>query len=1067
MTPTDVTQPGGPAAGPAAFAGSVLAGLLLALGSPGLGARAQTAPEIDPASVRFEPGPVFTFRFHSPGNDPTGFAVERTSALSGPDAWETSAATITLVREGLFEIHLAAGAAPLFCRVLATDAGAPDPIVQINEVMSDNETTHADADGDFWDWIELYNPNDEAVDLARYGLSDAPEDPGKWRFPSVLIQPRAHLLLYASGLDRTDPFAALHTNFRLGAAGEMLLLSDTALRRLDRWAVPPLEPDQSIGRSPDGADAMALFTKAQASPGGENSAQNAGEVLLSPRFEPDGGFFAAPITVRVLGAQPDHRLHYTTDGNPPTAQSPILEGELTLSQPTVLQVLATDAEGRTSPAESRSYLVNVQHELPVISLAVPPAYLEFRNGYLYGLGPSVLSSQNQVLKNFPYSGSNAWQDREVEVALEFFEPDGSVGFRQRAGIKIFGGWGSRGYPQKSFALFARRAYGAGKFDHRIFPDTDIEAFEAFILRNSGNDNQSTHQTPPRNPITEFGPTRSYGSYSVNGYFTLLRDALMQGLVAPTGLDVQAYRPAIVYLNGEYWGLYNLREKMNEDYLLSHHPDAIAGVDLIEGLGKVNAGSGTVYNQMRQYLGANDLADDARYDLVEERFLDIDNFIDYQLAIIYGQNFDIGNVKCWRPRVPRGRFRWLLYDQDYSFNLWPPAIYVPAMARDYANYDNMFRFYTGGTNPSVGWPNGAGQTLILRSLLANDRFKARFIRRCTDLLNSLLREDRVVATIHAMAATLRPEIAAHLQRWSWEELGSRGFGVPHQPEYQPFVPATWEANLDVLTEFAARRPAKVRQDCQREFRLVGGLGQLEVQIQPAGSGKIALNTLTVDTLPWQGTYFADLPNTLRPIPNPGFRFLEWITPTAREDRHTLTFSVASSVTSLVEARLAPAPPDPGTPSELRLTEIHYHPSAEADTGDWIELQNVSGAPLDLAGWIFRDENDAHAFLLPDEMLAPGAFLVLMQEDARFRLWHPASVPVAGDFGFGLGNGGDTLRLFRPDGTLALSVTYDDAAPWPQTPDGGGFTLELIAPDADPNQPGSWRASPTLGGTPGEP
>ena len=120
--------------------------------------------------------------------------------------------------------------------------------------------------------------------------------------------------------------------------------------------------------------------------------------------------------------------------------------------------------------ESRSYFVGVNHELPIVSLATAPANLAFRDGYLYGMGPSVLSAQNQVLQNYPYSGSYAWQNREIEIAMEFFETNRALGFRQRAGMKIFGGWGSRGYPQKSLALFARRSYGAGKFDYPIFPE---------------------------------------------------------------------------------------------------------------------------------------------------------------------------------------------------------------------------------------------------------------------------------------------------------------------------------------------------------------------------------------------------------------------------------------------------------------------------------------------------------------------------------------------------------------------------------------------------------------------
>lgn len=1029
---------------------------------------AQAVPRIDPASVEVNAEPAFAFQFQALGQDATAFRIEVASDVAGEDAWREPAGAVTsVVAEGHFLVNVPlADGDRLFCRVLALDSGEAGPPVLINEVMTDNDSAFADGEGNFFDWIELYNPNDEAVDLDGYALTDDEATPGRWRFPAVLIQPHGHLLVHASNLDRTNPDEPLHTNFRLNAAGEMVLLSDWLLRPVDRFLVPPLASDESIGRMPDGGAELHLYSKAEATPGLENGIAVSDPVVLPPSFTPDGGFFEGPVEVSIVGAEADHVVRYTLDGLPANPGSPVLSSRLTLSSSTVVRVIAIDPEGRRSAPEARTFFIGVNCDLPVVSLATAPSFLPFRNGYLYGLGSSVLSGQDQVLKTFPYYGSNAWQDREVEVALEFYEPDGRVGLRQRAGMKIFGGWGSRGYPQKSFALFARRSYGAGKFDHRVFPDQNVTEFEALVLRNSGNDNQSTHQTPPRPPISEFGPTLSYGSYFVNGNFTLLRDALMQRLVEETTLDTQAYRPAVLYLNGEYWGIYNLREKMNEHYVLSHHDRAPGSVDLIEGLGSVRAGSSTYYNQMRNYLSSQNLADDARYDFVAEQYLDIDNFIDYQLAIVYGGNFDIGNVKCWRPRAARGRFRWLLYDQDYAFDLWPPDIYQPAMARDYADYRNMFRFYTTGTNPNVGWPNGAGQTLIFRSLLNNERFKQRFIRRCADLLNSLFRQEQVDEAIQEMAAVIRPEIGDHLHRWSWEELVPRDFGAPHKAEYQPFIPATWEANIDALYAFAAARPAKTRQDCAQEFGLTGGEGVLEVRVEPEGAGSVLLNTLTVGDTPWQGTYFADIANTLRPVPNPGHRFVEWATPDGTVASQTLDLNVERDATSTVVARMESAPPNPSDPSELIINEIMYHPSAEHDSGDWAELYNPGDEAVDLSGWIFRDEDDAHFFLLPERTLEPGACLVLVQDDSRFRLLHAPNVDSIGDFGFGLGNGGDTLRLFRPDGTVALTIRYGDAAPWPEEADGDGFTLELVSPESDSALPGSWKASAHVGGAPGE-
>ncbi len=1029
---------------------------------------AQSAPEIDPASMEALPGSVLRFQFHAVGGSVEDFQIEIAPALANPPVWTlATSATLEALSEGRFRVIDTVASEPRFYRVRALPQPVSGAQVWINEVVTENVTTAPDPDGKFWDWIELYNPNDEAVDLAGYALSDDRLLPGKWRFPSVLIQPQGFLLVYASDLNLTNTARPLHTNFKLKGSGETLLLSDPADHLLDQVEVPPLMADQSMGRVPDGAGEFGFFPKASVTPGAPNPGTIGSPALGSPKFVPEGGFYSAPVTIQVVGAEAGHVVHYTLNGSLPTAQSPVITSTLTFSNTTVLRVLALDGSGRKSDVVARTYFIGVSHQLPVVSLATAPSNMEFRNGYLYGMGPSVLNAQGQVLQNYPYSGSNAWQDREVEVSLEFFEPGGGVGLRQRAGMKVYGGWGSRGYPQKSLALFARRSYGAGKFKHEIFPGLGIDEFESFVLRNSGNDNQSTHQTPPRPPITAFGPTTSYGSYFVNGGFTMLRDAFEQRLLDGTTLDTQAYRPAVVYVNGDYWGIFNLREKVTEHQVASHHHLPSSGsIDLIEGYGDVRAGSATVYNQLRQFLASKNMAVGTNFAFVENTYLDIDNFIDYHLAVIYFQNFDIGNIKCWRPRQPGGRFRWLVYDQDYGFGLWPAAIYEPAMARDYADYSNMFKFYTAGTGTSDGWPNAGGRTLMLRSLLANPGFKVRFIRRCADLLNSLFREDRVEQTLQSMAAVIRPEIGAHLNRWSWTELVKRGYGKPHQPEYRPFVRETWETNLAVVSAFGQARPAKLRQDCMTYFGLKKGLGVLSVEVSPAGSGLIKVNSLRPETLPWSGVYFADITNTLRAVPAAGQRFAGWLTSTGRVDGWTLEGTVTAGTTNQVVALMEPAAPDSGTPSDLVITEIQYHPPTDGETGDWIELYNRGKQPVDLTGWVLRDGANLHGFLLPSRTLEPGAWLVVCEDLFRFRLFQPAAtIPALGDLGFGLDNKGDFLRLYRPDGTLAVSVPYRDVAPWPVEADGVGSTLELISTSADPALPSSWKASSVRGGTPG--
>lgn len=1029
-------------------------------------ASAQETPHIDVPSVELGPDSHLRFQFHAQRGSGEDFEVEVKASLGTIEPWtKSTSAVIEAVAEGIFRVQDLTLQSRQFYRIKALTPQFPSVTLWINEVMTDNVSKLKDPDGNFYDWIEIYNPNDLAVDLAGYTLSDDPESLAKWRFPTTLLQPQGFVLVFASDLDRATNGFPLHANFKLRASGETVILSDPARQEVDRVTVPSLAPDQSLGRSPDGGSDFGVFAKAAASPGNTNPPITVAPAPAAPRFSPAGGVYPGSLQLTISAVETNQVIRYTTDGSPPTVQSPVLASPLMVSKTMVVRAIAVDPQGRKSESIAHTYLVGIAHQLPIVSLSTSPTNMEFRNGYLYGLGPAVINNQNQVLQNYPFSGSNAWKDREVEVGLEFFEPGAGAALRQRAGMKIYGGWGSRGYPQKSLALFARRSFGAGSFKHRIFPDQPVDEFESFVLRNSGNDNQSTHQTAPRPPITEFGPTASYGSYFVNGTFTLMRDAFLQHLLGDTTLDTQAYRPAVVYVNGDYWGIYNLREKVTEHQVLSHHDLPPGGIDLIEGYGTAQAGSSTVYSQLRQFLASKNLATGTNYAFVAEKYLDIDNFIDYHLAVIYFQNFDIGNIKCWRPRQSRGLFRWLVYDQDYGFGLWPASIYVPAMARDYADYDNMFKFYTAGTGTSDGWPNAGGRTLMLRSLLANPEFKERFIRRCADLLNSSFREDRVEQVRLELAQVIRPEIPAHLERWSWAELTRRGFGKPHQPEYRPFTAATWESNLLVLSEFGQSRPQKLRRDCQTHFRLEGGTGTLRVSVDPPNAAVLQVNSLRLETLPWSGVYFADFATTLQALPKPGFRFTGWTTPTSAPASSRIDYRVSPDVTNEVVAHFAPAAAPSAAPSELVITEIHYHPAPEAESGDWVELLNRGSNPLDLTGWIFRDEEDLHAFALPARVLAPGEFLVLVQDDFKFRLFHPASVPSVGNFRFGLGNEADTLRLYRPDGSVALSISYTDQSPWPATADGTGYTLQLTAPGVEAGLPANWTTSGQKGGTPG--
>ena len=769
-----------------------------------------------------------------------------------------------------------------YFRMAGMESRTTSPL-QLSEIVSDNVSGPQAADESHPDWIELVNTSDQPIAIGGYGLGDDPDNLFKTVISNQMLGAGARLLL-------------LLEDFGIDATGETVYFTSPDGSILESVKVPPLDEDESLARR--GEDWFVMDDK-DATPGEPNT--DAGDLYVSPpRFSIRGGRFSDPLTVRLASK---HTIRFTTDGSEPDENSPVYEQPFQVEGTVAIRAQSFDAEGNTSPLNTQTYLVGLNHTLPVVAMTAPPENFEFHRGYLYGMG-SVLSSSGlfRNSNSYPYSSSNAWKNREVKTNLELIEPDGERGFNVVAGIKIFGGWGSRGYPQKSFAVFARRKYGFGKIRYQLFPDQDVHDFETFVLRQSGNDNQSTHLTYPRSEIRAFGPAKSYGSYFVNGNFTLFRDAMLGSLGKELGLDTQGYRPAVVYLNGKYWGIYNIREKLNEHYLESHFGVPNNKVDLIEGYGSANSGSGATYSRMRSLVNRTNTEEDYRE--VEETYLDIANFIDYYLSVIFFQNFDIGNIKCWRSREEGddGRFRWLLYDQDYGFNLWPEGVYQPAMKQNFSDYENMFTFYTN--TRGSGWPNGADRTLLLAKMLGIEEFETRFILRCADLLNSTFHEEHVTTRIEDMADVIRPEIPAHLERWSFASIEALGFGAPHKMEDAPLDLNHWERNVQTMINFGKARPAQLRLDLIDHFKLEGGLAK--VVIEPANFGSVQVNTLAIqpEASPWEGTYFVDYAPPVTAIPSDGYRFVKWVGNVADPNAITTSPTLVADQTVSLQAEFEP-------------------------------------------------------------------------------------------------------------------------------------------------------------------
>lgn len=763
--------------------------------------------------------------------------------------------------------------------------------VVINEFMASNGQTIADEDGDFPDWIELHNPGGEAISLAGYGLSDDPGSPFRWVLPEVELAPNGFLLVWASGKNRSQPGGPLHTNFSISASGESLLLThpvDGLLDQVDPIAVPR---DMSYGRQPDGAIGWYFFD--QPTPGSSNSTSPAyGEILNPPIFSHQAGFFSEPFSLTLTSTNPGVEIIFTLDGsipdpdnldgrtytyknqypenpgdpfgvmlsdsfwtrvytqplsvvdrstapdkltaksttyelNPPYfPQQPVFKG-------TVVRARAIKDGAYPSPVSTRTFFVAPEgrdrFSLPVVALSMQEDTLfDYYDGiYTAGTDFDTWRAANPNVPVHALQPANWRRDTEFAAHLELWEAgDPQLAMGQDIGYRIHGA-ATRSYFTKSLRLYARSAYGESSFDYPIFPDQPYDSYRRLILRNSGNDHAHTR----------------------------FRDAAFQTIVAHLNFDTQAYRPAVVFLNGEYWGIHNLRERYDRHYLERVYGIDPDNVDILENNRRVEEGDAVHYNAMMSYIQANGLTQETHYDYIKTQ-MDIDNYLDYQIAQIYTGNTDWphNNNMYWRlrtddyaPGAPYGhdgRWRWLMFDTDHGLG--------------WAHSPNV---------NSLEWASRTGQwsTELFRGLLSNESFEIAFVNRFADLLNTTFLPGRMTSIILTLKLGIEPEMAEHIVRWR-----------------QPDSMNTWHSRVNVMINYAHQRPNIQRQHIRNKFAIPGEYS-LNVSVSHPEHGYVRVNTIELlsstpgvaeNPYPWSGIYFHGVPVELEAIPYPGYQFVAW-------------------------------------------------------------------------------------------------------------------------------------------------------------------------------------------------
>jgi hypothetical protein len=856
----------------------------------------------------------------------------------------------------------------------------------INEFMASNITFRLNPDkSDFVDWIELYNKGDSPLALGGIFMTDDFSEPFKWILPGdAVIEPRSYFIVWADELGHEN-----HSNFKLSAGGEQIGLYDAAGKVIDTITFSRQCNDVSFGRFPDGGGEWQFFYRPTFDRSNDSPGQPSIHQLPEPGIDPQGGFYTGSQGI-TLSSGEGSNIHYTMDGSIPTEESPQYINTFTINGTAVIRARAFDGQRLPSRVVTQTYIIDEPTTLPVISLTTPPEYL-FDNEIGITVGICV---DDELGAPPPFDpDANFWNRWERPVHIEYFTPEGISGFKQDAGIAVFGGMFGRQIKQKAFTLYARDKYGDSDFDFPLFPAKSINSFKRFLLRCSSNDFNMTY----------------------------IRDAMMNTLViGQMDVDYQAYQPSILYINGQFWGLYNIREKTNQFYPESNYGVDTDGVDLIEGENVTAHGDGTHYQDLIQFVTQNDMTLMENYQYVQTR-MDVVEFMNYFITEIYVCNRDWlhQNIKCWREHSEDGKWRWMLYDMDWGFSgevrLGPDQ-------------------YTDNT---VQWVLEQGPaSLLFQRLILNDNFRKEFVQRFVTHVNLTFNPERVHDIISNMVQSIAAEMPRQIERW----------GAIKSMDY-------WNEQLEILYRFAESRPFYLYSQLA-ETLLQDEKSQLILEVSNSEAGYTTVFDVPVPAPAFAGQWYRNIPIEIRAHANTGWRFVRWIGDYPSDDEY-LTISLTDN--TIVHAVFEPC-----EQPTIVISEIHYNPSSDLQGDDevfeFVELVNTGDGRLDISDYRFTDGID---FTFPPGSYLDAAETIILAKDPETYANKGCSVyQVDGR----LDNAGELLSLSDNRGRVVDEVHYDDHYPWPREPDGEGPSLELKDPALDNSIASSWKRSERIGGTP---
>ncbi|GAB5409693.1 MAG: hypothetical protein BalsKO_20580 [Balneolaceae bacterium] len=714
----------------------------------------------------------------------------------------------------------------------------------------------------------------------------------------------------------------------------------------------------------------------------------------------DSGFYTDSVEVEADFNSDSLLVYYTLDGSiPDTSDAPYFD-PIILKSTSILRTVGYTLGYQDTLYINRTYFLNETTELPAVSIISDPDNLFSNERGIYVEGTNGIPG---YCRSTPKNWNQDW---ERPVYFEFFERDRTKGFNINAGIKIGGGC-TRLYDQKSLDIYFRSEYGASKLEYPLFSDKPYKEFDRLSIRSTGQD----------------------------WYRALIRNAVAQSIVKDRmDLGYQAFKPVVVFINGEYWGIHMLRERQNEDFIESNYGYDENELDILQGgSANVKEGSSDHYEVMLEYIRENDISEKNHYEWVKDQ-MDIDQYIDYYIAQIYMANGDwpANNIIFWRPQRLDGKWKWLLYDVDMSMGSHSRGV----------SSTNILRKLTTTTNtPYESTPTS---TFLFRSLIKNQDFANKFIQRYSMHIYTTFQPDRMQMYVDSVASLIESEIPAHGDRW--EKSMRLGSGM------------NWEKHLDIITKFINQRPVMARSYLFDFFDLVR-LHSVETKVEPPGAGKVYIEGVRSDELNY-GLIYQTVPTELKVVAKPGYTFTGWSGDITGNDNIKEISITENSVLTANFVR------NEVSSSGVVINEINYRSADTFNAEDWIEFYNNSDELVNMSGWYFSDSDDTHRFTFKEgTIVEPDSYLVLTKDSTLFSERFPQVQNKTGDIDFGLSGDGELIRLFDESGNIVDELTYNDKSPWPAEADGLGATLSLSNPGFDNSKGENWAAS-SGNGTPGK-